>query len=335
MSTTAERSEVEESIRTILGSDHQRLEQLFQTVVHAADLHDPSDVQETWQVFERQLLAHLEAEEAHVLPVFGKSNSEEAREILDAHTRIRERLITLAIDLDLYCLKPEQVRSFVDELRAHAAREELLLYPWAARQLGKVVGAHLRRALAVDQSGLGLDRDWRIDPEKSTLHFSLRHIVVREIKGEFKRWGGTITVDEIDPTRSRLRAWIDLASGNTAELERDAQVRSAEFFDVAQFPRATFTSTEIRLPDSGNPVVRGRLRLHGTEGEVALEITQRDERKDDDGTLRAIYAVNGRFDRRDFGLRWNQDLDVGGVVVGDQVQIDAHVEAIRRRRPCS
>ncbi len=159
--------------------------------------------------------------------------------------------------------------------------------------------------------------------------------MVREIKGEFKRWGGTITVDEVDPTRSRLRAWIDLASVDTSELERDAQVRSAEFFDVAQFPRATFSSTEIRLPDSGNPFVRGRLRLHGTEGEVALEITQRDERKDDDGTERAIYSVNGRFDRRDFGLRWNQDLDVGGVVVGDQVQIDAHVEAIRRRRPRS
>ncbi len=92
-----------------------------------------------------------------MLPVFGKSKPEEAREILEAHARIRERLITLAIDLDLHCLKPDQVRSFVDELRAHAAREELLLYPWAARQLGKVVGAHLRRALAVDQSWLGMD----------------------------------------------------------------------------------------------------------------------------------------------------------------------------------
>ncbi len=332
MSTTAERSDLEESIRTILGDDHQRLEESFQTIVTAAGYQDPSEVHEAWQAFERQLLAHLDAEEAHVLPMFSKSQPKEAREILDVHARIRGRLVALAIDLDLHCLKLEQVKSFVDELRAHAAREELVLYPWAARQLGKVVGAHLRRALAVDKGGTSLDQDWRIDPERSTLRFSLRHIVVHEIKGEFKRWGGTITVDELDPTRSRLRVWVDLASIDTADLERDAQVRSAEFFDVARFPRATFGSTEIRLPDSGNPVVRGRLQLHGTEGDVALEITQRNERKDDDGSERAIYSVKGRFDRRDFGLRWNQDLDVGGVVVGDQVQLEAHVEAVRQRR---
>jgi polyisoprenoid-binding protein YceI len=115
-------------------------------------------------------------------------------------------------------------------------------------------------------------------------------------------------------------------------MERDAQVRSAEFFDVARFPRATFASSEVRLPDDGNPVIRGRLSLHGAEREVDLEIVQRDERTDEDGTTRATYAVKGRFDRRDFGLRWNQDLDIGGVVVGDQVQIEARVEAIRPRR---
>jgi polyisoprenoid-binding protein YceI len=333
MSTPATRSDLEESIRTILGSDHERLEESFQTIAAAAHDQDPSDLHEAWQVFERQLLAHLDAEEAHVLPVFGKSEPKEARDILDQHAQIRERLLALAIDLDLHCLNPDQVKSFVDELRAHAAREELVLYPWAARQLGKVVGAHLRRALAVDHGALAPDQDWRIDPGRSTLRFSLRHIVIREIRGEFRRWGGLISIDESDPTKSRLRVWVDLASVDTAERERDTQVRSAEFFDIARFPRATFASTEIRLPDSGNPIVRGRLRLHGTEGEVALEIARRDERKDDDGNVRAIYSVTGRFDRRDFGLRWNQDLDVGGVVVGDQVQIEAHVEAVRRRRP--
>jgi polyisoprenoid-binding protein YceI/hemerythrin superfamily protein len=335
MSTTATRSELEESIRTILRSDHQRLEESFRPIVGAAHDHDPSDLHEAWQIFERQLLAHLNAEETHLLPVFSKSEPKQAAELLDEHARIRERAMALAIDLDLHCLQPEQVKTFVDELRAHAAREELVLYPWATRQLGKVVGTHLRHALAVGKGGLTLDQDWRIDPERSTLHFSLRHIVVREIKGEFKRWGGTISIDEVDPTKSRLRVWVDLASVDTAEPERDAQVRSAEFFDIARFPRATFASTEIRLPDSGNPVVRGRLQLHGTEGEVALEITRRDERTDDQGGARAIYSVTGRFDRRDFGLRWNQDLDVGGVVVGDQVQIEAHVEAVRHGRPRS
>jgi polyisoprenoid-binding protein YceI len=136
-------------------------------------------------------------------------------------------------------------------------------------------------------------------------------------------------VDEVNPTSSSIRVWVDLESVNTGEPARDAQVRSPEFFDVAKFPRAIFASTEIRLPDRSNPVVRGRLQLHGTEGIVDLEIVRREERTGADGTARAVYSVKGRFDRRAFGLRWNQDLDVGGVVVGDQVQIEAHVEAIR------
>jgi polyisoprenoid-binding protein YceI len=331
MPTAIERSNLEESIQTILGGDHQRLEKSFEAVVAASSYYDPSDLQELWQGFERELVTHLTAEEAHVLPLFSKSEPREANEILDQHARIRERLLTLAIDLDLHSLKPEQLKSFVDELRSHAAREELVLYPWAARQLGKVAGAHLRRALADSHGEPAPSQDWRVDPEHSTLRFSLRHVVVREIKGTFKRWGGAVTLDEVDPTRSKARVWVDLASIDTADPARDAQIRSAEFFDVAQFPRATFASTEIRLPDGGSPLIHGRLRLHGAEREVALEICRREERTDEAGNERAIYTVKGRFDRRDFGLRWNQDLDVGGVVVGDQVQVEAHVEAVRRR----
>jgi polyisoprenoid-binding protein YceI len=334
MATTgAGHSHLEDSIQTILGGDHQRLEKSFEAVVAASTDEDQQAARELWRRFERDLLAHLDAEEAHVLPLFAKSDPDEAEELLDQHAHIRERLLALAIDLDLHSLAPELVKSFVAELRSHAVREERVLYPWAARQLGKLVGGHLRRALADGQRAPLPDRDWHIDGQRSTLHFRLRHLVVQEIKGEFRRWGGTLTVDEVEPTRSSARVWVDLGSVDTANAERDAQVRSPEFFDVARFPRATFTSTEIRLPDGGNPVVCGRLSLHGAQREVDLEIVRRAERTDADGETRAVYTLKGRFDRRDFGLRWNQDLDVGGVVVGDQVQIEAHVEAIRPRRP--
>lgn len=333
MSTiTSARSDLEESIQTILGGDHRRLEKSFEAIVAASTYDDPDELAELWHGFERELVAHLDAEEAHVLPLFGKSEPQEAKEILDQHGQIRERLLTLAVDLDLHSLRPEQVRSFVGELRAHAAREELLLYPWAARQLGQVGGAHLRRVLAVSTNESAPSQGWRIDREHSTLRFRLRHVVVQEIKGEFTRWGGTLITDAIDPTKSRARVWVDLDSIDTGNPERDVQIRSAEFFDVARFPRATFASTEIRLPDGGNPLIRARLRLHGAERDVDLEILQRDERTYAGGNERGIYAVRGRFDRRDFDLRWNQDLDIGGVVVGDQVQIEAHVEAVRRRR---
>ena len=333
MPNMSEPSALDESIRTILGGDHQRLEQSFDAIVKDSACEEPTDLRDAWQAFERQLLAHFEAEEAHVLPVFGKSKPTEARAILEEHARLRGRLTELAIDLDLHCLKPERISAFVDELRSHAAREELLLYPWAARHLGNVVGAHLRRALSVstpkDATAVPSREEWTIDPDRSTLRFSLRHIVVHEIKGEFTRWGGTLSVDEANPTASTIRVWVDLESVNTGDPARDAQVRSSEFFDVGRFPRAVFTNTEIRLPDRSSPVVRGRLQLHGTEGDVDLEIVRREEQTTAEGTVRALYSVKGHIDRRLFGLRWNQDLDVGGVVVGDQVQIEAHVEAIR------
>jgi polyisoprenoid-binding protein YceI/hemerythrin-like domain-containing protein len=328
-----QRSNLEESIQTILGGDHQRLEKSFEAVVAASTCDDLEALHELWRGFQRELLAHLDAEETHILPLFAKSDPDEAEELLDQHARLRERLLELAIDLDLHSLTPEQVRIFIGELRSHSAREDQLLYPWAERQLGRIAGAHLHRALAAAKAPPLPDPGWRIDSARSTLRFSLRHIVIQEIRGEFTRWGGTLSIDEVDPTRSRARVWVGLASVDTGNAERDAQVRSPEFFDVGRFPRATFASTEIRLPDGGNPVIRGRLRLHGAEGEVDLEIVQRDERKDADGNARAIYRLKGRFDRRDFGLRWNQDLDVGGVVVGDQVQIEAHVEATRRAPP--
>lgn len=333
MSTTGtEPSHLEESIQAILGGDHQRLERSFEAIVAASTYEDQHAVRELWRGFERQVLAHLDAEEAHVLPLYARSDPDEAEELLDQHARIRERLLALAIDLDLHSLPPAEVRTFIGELRSHAAREERVLYPWAARQLGRITGGHLQRALAEGRKAPLPDRDWHIDGQRSTLRFWLRHIVVQEIKGEFRRWDGTLTVDEVEPTRSSVRLWVDLASVDTGNPERDAQVRSAEFFDVDRFPRATFASTGIRLPDGGNPVVSGRLSLHGSEREVALEILRREERTDADGNERAVYALKGRFDRRDFGLRWNQDLDIGGVVVGDQVQVEAHVEAIRPPR---
>ena len=213
MPNMSEPSALEESIRTILSGDHQRLEALFDTLVEESARDEPLELRDAWRTFERQLLAHFDAEEVHVLPVFGRSDPTAAREILAEHARLRGRLVELAIDLDLHCLKSDTVSALVGELRSHAAREELLLYPWAARQLGNVVGAHLRRALAKGKSGGATaptsHQDWRIDPDRSTLRFSLRHIVVQEIKGEFTRWGGTLSVDEVNPTNSSIRVWVD------------------------------------------------------------------------------------------------------------------------------
>lgn len=170
--------------------------------------------------------------------------------------------------------------------------------------------------------------EWFIDVRHSTLRFWLRHIVLHQIHGHFATWGGQVMIDRATPALSSVSIWIDLASVSTDNVERDEHIRSAEFFDVARFPRATFVSTSARIEAHANPLLLGRLSLHGVEQEVEVEMTDQSVRLDPSGHERKIYAVRAELDRRAFGLHWNQDLDVGGVVVGDKIELRAHVELI-------
>jgi len=175
-----------------------------------------------------------------------------------------------------------------------------------------------------------LERErWEIDAARSTLTFALRHFVVGEIKGTFGRWGGALLLDPARLDQSSLAVWIELASLDTGSAERDAHLRSPELLDVARFPRAEFRSTGIALGTDGDAVVSGRLDLHGVTGSIELTVISQGTRTHEKGVLPARYTVHGRFDRQAFGLHWNQDLDVGGIVVGDNVDLTAHVEMIR------
>ena len=171
---------------------------------------------------------------------------------------------------------------------------------------------------------------WQVVGIESALTFSLRHIVMSEIRGRFRRWGGMLMLDRADRSRARLKAWIDLASVDTGSFERDQHIRSAEFFDVARFPFAEFRSDAIAALDEQRFVVRGPLTLHGVDREVELIVTPGPKREDGEVT-RAGYEVRATIDRQAFGLRWNQDLDAGGLVVGDRISIHARVQATRVR----
>jgi polyisoprenoid-binding protein YceI len=168
---------------------------------------------------------------------------------------------------------------------------------------------------------------WEVDPARSTLTFTLRHIVVHQIQGRFERWGGRLFINRHDPSLSSLHIWVDLASITTGDLERDAHVRSPEFLDVARFPRAEFNSTDVRAGD-GEIVVEGILDLHGAVRAVEMRAIAGTANVGADGRQRCRYTTQGTLDRQAFGLHWNQDLDVGGVVVGDQVEIIGHAELV-------
>ena len=170
---------------------------------------------------------------------------------------------------------------------------------------------------------------WEIDPARSSLTFNLRHIVVRQIRGRFERWGGTLFIDRRQPWLSSVHVWVDLASVTTDDPERDAHVRSSEFLDVARFPRAEFKSTNVEVPD-GQVVVEGLLSMRGVvhDVEIRAEVEVGETTADSDGRERTFYTARGVIDRQSFGLHWNQDLDVGGIVVGDEVEIRAKVEVL-------
>ena len=174
---------------------------------------------------------------------------------------------------------------------------------------------------------------WEIDPARSSLTFNLRHIVVSQIRGRFERWGGTLFIDRRQPWLSSVQIWVDLASVTTDDPERDAHVRSSEFLDVERFPRAEFKSTNVEVPD-GQVVVEGLLSMHGVvhDVEIRAEVELGETTSGADGRERTFYTARGVIDRQSFGLRWNQDLDVGGIVVGDEVEIRAKIEVLHSER---
>jgi polyisoprenoid-binding protein YceI len=170
---------------------------------------------------------------------------------------------------------------------------------------------------------------WEIDSASSHLGFSLRHIVVSEIHGRFGSWGGQMIFDPEDVDRSLVKVWIDTASIDTGSVERDAHLRSPEFLDVAQFPRAEFTSTGVMIRQDGEAVLSGRLNLHGISRNVELEVATTRVWTDESKRPHVVYLAHTKIDRQAFGLHWNQDLDVGGVVVGDRVELQARIEMVR------
>src|SRR3954468_4275561 len=175
-----------------------------------------------------------------------------------------------------------------------------------------------------------LERErWEIDGANSTHAFALRHFVVGEIRGQFGRWGGILLLDPAHLSRSSLEVWADVASLDTGSPERDAHLRSPELLDVARAPRAGFRRRGFALHADGEAVVAGRLELHDVIRHVDLMVISQGSWGFDKGVLRAEYAVHSTFDRQAFGLHWNQDLDVGGFVVGDRVELTAHVQMIR------
>ncbi len=170
---------------------------------------------------------------------------------------------------------------------------------------------------------------YQIDPAHSTAQFVVRHMMITNVRGAFRNVKGTVVYDPDDVTQSSVETTIDAASIGTRDDQRDAHLRSADFFDVEHYPVLTFKSKSVRRTD-GELTVTGDLTIRGVTREVVLEVEQPSpESKDPFGNVRVGVSARTKIKRSDFGLTWNAALETGGVLVGDDVKIELELSIIK------
>ncbi len=175
---------------------------------------------------------------------------------------------------------------------------------------------------------------WELDPAHSSVEFAVKHMMFTTVRGRFKDARGWIELDEENPDDSRVRVEIAAASIDTGTEQRDAHLRSADFLDVEHHPTILFESKRVSgaaLKEGRRFDVVGDLTIRGKPMEVTLEATYDGTGKDPWGGERAGFSARGEIDRRDWDLKWNQVLETGGILVGNNVRIELEVQAVKQK----
>ncbi|MGH9736059.1 MAG: YceI family protein [Candidatus Acidiferrales bacterium] len=171
---------------------------------------------------------------------------------------------------------------------------------------------------------------WNVDPAHSTAEFKVRHMMISNVKGHFSGITGSLALNEADVTRSAVDTSIDAASLNTREPQRDAHLKSTDFFDVEKFPKLFFKSTRVTRDTQGALQVTGDLTIHDVTRSVVFTVESLSEpAKDPWGNTRVGLSATTKINRKDFGLTWNAALETGGVLVGDEVTVSLDVQFIK------
>ncbi|MBX3269130.1 MAG: YceI family protein [Sandaracinaceae bacterium] len=168
-----------------------------------------------------------------------------------------------------------------------------------------------------------------IDPAHSAIHFSVRHMMFAKVRGRFAAWTGALAFDEADPAAFSVDVAIEAASIDTGVADRDAHLRSADFLDVARFDTIRFVGRALEPIGGGRYRVHGELTIRDVTRPVALETEYAGAATDPWGNTRVAFTATASLDRREFGLQWNQVLEAGGVLVGERIDVELEVQAIR------
>ena len=171
---------------------------------------------------------------------------------------------------------------------------------------------------------------WEIDPVHSQAVFSVKHLMITTVRGQFNVLRGKLDIDEQQPENSWVEAEVDAASIDTRDEKRDAHLRSSDFFDAEKYPAITFKSTKVESVGANEYRVTGNLTMHGVTKEVTFAAEYSGQLKDPYGLQRAGLSAKTTINRKDFDLNWNAVLETGGVAVSDIVTIEIDLAAVQK-----
>ncbi len=171
---------------------------------------------------------------------------------------------------------------------------------------------------------------WQIDAGHSHIQFSVRHMMLAKVRGEFPKFSGTFELDESNPTNSKIDIEIDATSINTRDEQRDGHLKSPDFLDVATYPTITFKSTNVEVTSANTAKLHGDLTILGTTRPVTLDTEFLGKSKSPWGTENYGFEAHTKINRKDWGLTWNAALETGGVLVGEDINIDIELEAVKQ-----
>ncbi len=174
---------------------------------------------------------------------------------------------------------------------------------------------------------------WQIDSAHTHIQFSVRHMMVTKVRGEFEKFTGSVDLDENEPTNTTVSVDVETASVNTRDGQRDNHLRSADFFKSEEFPTMSFRSKRVERTGDMTARLIGDLTIRGVTKEVALNVEHFGILKNPWGMQVAGFAATTRINRKDFGLVWNVALETGGMLVGEDVDISIEVELVNPPQP--
>jgi len=200
------------------------------------------------------------------------------------------------------------------------------------RSLRSALVSAFAGVLVLGASASALASDWEVDASHSRTGFAIKHMMVSTLHGSFTKYTGAVTIDDADLTKSKAHIEIDTSSVDTGNAKRDEHLKSPDFFDSAKFPKIVFDSTKVEKRGADGLVLTGNLTIKNVTRSVVLNVSGlTGEAKDPWGGVRRGATAQAKINRKDFGLTWNKALESGGMLVGEDVNLELEVELTKKK----